>query len=175
MIMDITGIAVSFPMPELGDTFVCLGSSRKTIRSMVVSVEGGDQDWVAVLWTNHGHETINGARDRKDVRAWHPPDWPWDAECSTFKRPGTTWNQKARCFMRKGDKLPDSVDLPSPMLGEARGEWRARAKQRHPVLLDHVDAEPVLEAGWSEFEARIASARAEAAAKDTGRELVNEG
>ena len=161
-ITDITAIAVSFPLPRLGDEFISSTTGGKRVRAAVVSIEGGAQDWTAMLFTRRGHEVVVGSRERKDSRSWRPPEWVWDPMCATFKPPGTEWNMKARCFMKKGDKLPGAEELPPPDLGEARGDWRARAKQEFPILLDHVEAEAILEAAWAEFEVRLASARASA-------------
>lgn len=161
VITDITAIAVSFPRPNLGDEFVCTGQSGGLIRAAVISVEGGDQDWTVTLYTKRGHDTtVTGNRERKDQRSWRPPEWVWDPVCATFKPPGTEWNPKARCFMKRGEKLPTSEEMPEPMVGETRNAWRARAKQEFPILLDHVEAEANLTASWAEFEARLAAARA---------------
>ena len=165
-------IAVSFPVPDLGDIFVRDIVGGKEERAMVLSIVGSDQDWEATVFTSRGREVINGERDRKRPTDFHPSDFIWDERFSCMKPRGSVWEAKARCFKKPEEVLPELEDLPLPLPSEKRGRWRGRIKREFPILCDHVDAETLLEAAWAAHEAKMAATLSAAASEALGRELA---
>lgn len=165
-------VAVSYPMPELGDVFVRETEPGRPERALIISIYGSDQDWAATMYGRTGREAINGTRERKTIASWRPESWVWDDKLSTFKPPGSAWDVKSRCFKRPDEILPELEDIPSPAGNEKKGQWRGRIKREFPILCDHVDAENVLEAAWAAHEARLAAVLASVTSGQLGRELT---
>lgn len=152
--------------PKLGEAYTRDDEIGKEYAQIVYVRLRGDH-WDALLLTDNGHHPLSAADFSKPRQHcdWRPAAWAWDEVKFLFRPAGAKWVQdggigkwvdtSGKVAEEKPAVLPAESEIPTPVVGEHHGTWRARCRRKFPALKSD-DGDRMLGRLWDKFKSAAA-------------------